>query len=312
MKLSKIKTLCAAVGIACGTIAAPSAQAITFTNTPYIGFIDIDIFGFDSGTTGYAPTGFDPFGPAAQSGVSCSTVAGCDGVAGSPAVSGIGSEDTWGVIRVNRIQDIAANDLWVASATEQLYGMFYGFADKVVEWSTSNGGGVFNFKTWSTGGTVKLWEHGAVISDFGDVLGGSAGPLNRTAADGYLGNGTTQLNNGTPWLVLTAAPGQSEYAGTTLESGFSSTNASGSSDFYADVSGGTAASLFYDAQPDENGVNRDFYIRNVNTLSGRGTWTVRADTASSSAAAIPEPGSMALVGLGLMGLAGLRRRKQQA
>lgn len=322
MKISKIKTLCAAVGIACGALAAPSAQAITFTGTPYIGYIDVDIFGYDSGTTGYLPAGYimpgDPGFALSQSGTSCTTVAGCNASASAPAPNAVGSdEDTWGVLRVNEIRNLGGDILWQAGGTEHLYGMFYGFADQTVEWSTTNGGGSFTFSAWSVGGKVKIWEHAAAISDFGSVVTPDVGPANRTALDGYLGNGVTQLNNGNLWLELNAVGGQSvantEAAGfTTLQSSFGSTDFSGASDFFANAVGGAAASLFYADLPDENGVDRDFFVNNTNKLQGRGSWTVRADTASASNIALPEPGSMALVGLGLMGLAAMRRRKQQA
>lgn len=126
----------------------------------------------------------------------------------------------------------------------------------------------------------------------------------------------TPLNNGNLWLELDAVGGQSvadtETLGqfTTLQSTFGSTDFSGGSDFFADVVGGSAQSLFYANLPDENGVDRDFFVNNTNKIQGRGSWTVRADTASASHMTIPEPGSMALVGLGLMGLAAMGRRKQ--
>lgn len=307
----KRNALAMMVGLA-AAVSAGSANAITWTNTPYVGYIDIDIIGYDSGTTGYAPTGFDPFGPASQGGFTCTSVAGCDSAAAFWAPGGIGSEDTWGVFQVNGIRDIDGNNLWVASSTERLYGMFYGFADMTVEWTTATGGASFNFTTWSTGGMVQIFEHTSANSDFADINGAQFGAANRTAANGYLMDGTTQVNNGNLFLQMTAAPGQSEVPGATLESHFTSTSAAGGSNVYFDVSGGSAASLFYSDYADENGVLRDIFINNTNSLNNiwNPEWTVRSAGDTVGSAAIPEPGSMALVGLGLVGLAGLRRRKQ--
>ena len=68
---------------------------------------------------------------------------------------------------------------------------------------------------------------------------------------------------------------------------------------------GTFADIKFTATTSPTGLDSTDYV------SGATPW-LALDTSDVRGRALPEPGSMALVGLGLLSLAGLRRRKQQA
>jgi hypothetical protein len=113
-----------------------------------------------------------------------------------------------------------------------------------------------------------------------------------------------------PGDLATTVSGQ--FDGTTLP-------ASGTARGYLDVTGGTYADFFNtDSQVGANGEVRDLFAQNQFCPPGPACdggantspdWQLFVNDPINGVLRIPEPGSMALVGLGLLGLAAIRRRK---
>lgn len=319
MKLSKIKTLCAAVGIACGAMAT-SAHALTFAYGPYSGPVTFDLtYGYEAGTVGYDPTGV------AVGDYVCSTVGTCDSNAALSAPGGIGSEDSWGVFRIKSIGVPFSDDLYTSAATgQQLLGIFYGNTDQKVLYTSQNGS-TAGFTAFGVGGKIRIYEFAS--NPITPVDGFPAdGPGNRNGLTDYYLNDNPQpdvlLSTGSLWLEMTMMPGFNSVDPTaSFVSDFTSdlTGNALAATTYMDITGGSAASLFQkDTISVYNQTTDQVYtydarltIENCSaaTPCPTATWTVRASGTGDTSMTIPEPGSMALAGLGLLGLAGLRRRK---
>lgn len=286
MNIKKISGVVAGIALACGLSAPASAVVLT------AGDLKITINAFDAGTVGYGNT----------LGVKCTTIATCDAAGMSPAPNAYSSEDTWGIFSVQSISRVSDGGLLFTAGQngEYLTGMFGGIKDTAVEVS-----GSFTPSTTAlgTGGWLNMYLTGSNYNS-------SYGPGGRDTEFTY--NGITNVG-GT--LALSAVFGNGVLGGLpdySYVSSFANNTISGGGQGYLDVTGGTWQTRFdTDAQLDPNGGAHDMFLKVTYGQTGASAaagWTVDA-SGDAQVNALPEPASLALFGLGLAGIAALRRRK---
>jgi hypothetical protein len=285
MNMKKISGIAAGVAMAFA-LTAPAQAEVVLTAGDY----KITFNAFDAGTVGYGDT----------AGVKCTTVTACDSAAGSKAPNGRGSEDTWGIFSVQSITNLTTGQaLFRAGPGNYLTGMFGGLQDTLVSVSADPFGSTTSIG--STSGWLDMYYNSVDYN-------ASFGPNGRQGERGYTG-----ITNGT--LALSAVFGQSPIAGQPQYTYFSSYNnntLAGSSQGFLDITAGSlGAQLNSDRQPDPNGNMHDLFLKATfgRTLVAEYGWTVDATGDVQGAVNVPEPGSLALLGLGFAGLAGLRRRR---
>lgn len=289
MKLNKIASVLAGAALAVG--AAAPASAVTLT----AGDLKITINAFDAGTTGYS-----------GSGVVCTTTGTCDANATSPAANSIGSEDTWGIFSVQSISRVSDGAIIFTAGQggQYLTGLFGGISDTRVSVIAGDEENVVT--AYGTGGWLNMYYNSA---NYNSALG----PAGRSV-DGLSYTGIT---GGTLALSAVFSPevsGSGTLNGYSYRSQFGDVTLAGVGQGFLDVTGGSlAATLNTDSEFDPKGGSHDMFLKVTyapSPESAAAGWTVDA-TGDVQAEALPEPATLAVFGLGLAGIAGLRRRKSK-
>jgi len=218
-----------------------------------------------------------------------------------------GDEDAFTIFKVSTFKTPTAQTVWFDGKDgQELTGIFYGLDDDFAKVSPSG-----SVDIQSVGGHIDLYLDNAQNFD------PTGGPGARTGTASY-----PTVTDGTLFLSLDLKPGikfgdgnpANDYI--TYENFLDSTTSpfTGKGGFYADITGGAFASLFNthsQCVTDDSGNTfcRDFFAKFDTSAPGSFGWLANAEDPVVGASAVPEPATMLLLGSGLLGMAGFRKRK---
>lgn len=284
---SKFTKLAAALAMSLGTVGAAQAFVIQ------AGDFKLTVDAYDSATSGYGAAG-------------CASVAACDAAASSKALGSIGSvntsADTMGIFSVASITRLSDNSQWFTRGAD---GYLTGIFGNLMDYSVTTLGGFTAAN--AVGGTWSMWLN---TTDYdktqGPAVVAGVKDLNAGLYSSISGAGGTKVLEGV------FAPG-ADIADplATFSTFFNSSRLAGSSSGFMDVTGGAWQNSF---DTDGQLFGRDLFASFTfapTTESIANKWTVAA-TAGINGSAVPEPGSLALLSLGLLaaGVATRRRNGQ--
>lgn len=211
---------------------------------------------------------------------------------------------------MKRVATLFALLLSASAASAYTYQIDNGnYADS---WTFTNGN-----TTWANHFTAVSGNNviDKVLIAFGD---NSNQNMNGQSVTIKLWNDPNGDGNPSDAVLLTSYLGTVANAGTTLFNEFDIANTAVASSFFVGASlvaeYGTTGMMYPASIDDQLGVDSWLWsgddpsnAYNIGTVYERGSFMVRATTVDNS---VPEPGSLALLGIGLAGLGGFRRKQQ--
>ena len=287
-----------------------NAHAVALTSGNY----KISFDNYDSGTTGYGNT----------AGIKCITVAACDLVPGIVKAPGsVGSvnmsADTMGIFSVSSIQNVATGvDEFIRGTSSTIGGVMFGpfltgifsnLMDTRVEVGTLFGSTFTDIR--SVGGTFSLWSNAANYNPVhGPVVGPTALPPGFVDLNAMLYTGINP--GGALFLSGNFAAGGAVGGDltSTYSSNYNNNTISGAGFGALDFTGGAALSFFNtNSFTNVNGGLNDAYLTaSFNPSAAAPNWTVISTGQFIGALQIPEPGSLLLASLALLGMGAVTRR----
>jgi len=239
----------------------------------------------------------------------CNSTASCTAVASNPLTGALaanaGTDSSWGIFTIESIKNIDTNATVYTDGQggQYLTGMFGGLQD----YSAAVGldaHGHLSTTIQDIGGWLNVYQNSSPLNPGNATI---KGPTYRS------GNNYAGITGGT--LMLSAAFTSSGELGdttSTYSSSYNPLNVFGAGEGYLTVTGGVWNSTMqkgaimdpFTGQFYDMSFNDTYHPTTGSTADG---WTVLA--AGEADGAAPEPGSIAMIGLGLAALASLRRRK---